>query len=106
MSIASERAEAESEARNVNERVDAHRAPRDAGLAPYLCECADRSCHQRVLLTAAEYERVRADPRLFAIVPGHAVPEDEIVVETTARYELVRKTGEAGAVAEDHDPRA
>jgi hypothetical protein len=106
MSIAGERAEAESEARAVNERVDDCRGPRFEGLAPYLCECADRSCHERVLLTEAEYEHVRSDARLFAVLPGHEVPNDEIVVERTDRYEVVRKTGEAGAVAEDHDPRS
>lgn len=61
-------------------------------LAPYLCECVDAECLERITLTYAEYERLRANPQWFAVVPGHVQPDVEVVVEQTDRYAVVEKT--------------
>jgi hypothetical protein len=72
-----------------------------------ICECGKADCDDRVRLTRAEYESLRDDPRLFAIVPGHQLDEVEDVVVRHAGYDVVRKhPGEPGRVADATDPRA
>ena len=66
-----------------------------------LCECAALDCGERIALTPAEYAAVHADPRRFVVVPGHANEEIEDVVSHDPRYDVVRKRGAAGDVAEE-----
>lgn len=71
-----------------------------------VCECGDQSCLERLEVTQKEYEEVRADPRLFAIRPGHEVSDVESVVAKNERYWVVEKRpGEPARVAEETDPR-
>lgn len=70
---------------------------------PYVCECDDVACHDPILLTAEEYERIRADGATFAFVPGH--DSDAEVVEEHERYLIVRKPDVGGEVARALDPR-
>jgi hypothetical protein len=65
----------------------------------FLCECADPACTQRVVLTPAEYEHVRADSTRFVVAKGHAVPEVESVVERAKDHVIVEKEGAAADVA-------
>lgn len=94
--------------REVNERI--REAADRLGGANYehefLCECFDAQCRDHVRLTLDEYERVRADGTRFVVAPGHVAPEVEHVVDTHEDHVLVEKTGEAGAVAAQLDPRA
>jgi hypothetical protein len=53
-----------------------------------------------------DYQRVRANPRWFMVVPGHQHPELEVVVETQPGYLVVEKVDQAGAKAEETDPRS
>jgi hypothetical protein len=62
-----------------------------AGTMTWICECGDRGCIEQIALSPEEYERVRADPAQFAIVPGHELPDVERVVESSDRYAVVRK---------------
>lgn len=71
----------------------------------YLCECARLGCTTVLELTPAEYERVRAHPRLFLVVPGHEEPAAEVVVEHHGHYDVIEKRGDAGDVARGLDPR-
>ncbi len=74
---------------------------------PYLCECGDRDCFERVPLSSAEYEAVRAHPARFFVVPGHEdLTAGEVVVEQHAGYTLVEKQGEERELVESRDPRA
>ena len=57
-------------------------------------------------LPIPEYERIRADPRQFVVLPLHYTPEIEELVEETETYWIVRKVGEAGAYVEHLDPRS
>jgi hypothetical protein len=77
------------------------------GLLPFICECADTSCHGMLQLTRAEYEAVRANPTHFLTVPGHVRAAEgwAIEVETHPRYAVVAKIGDAAVVAAQHDPR-
>ena len=66
----------------------------------FICECADEGCTDQLAVDHATYRRVREQPRLFFVLPGHQDPELERVVETHDDYLVVEKTGEAGEVAE------
>jgi len=92
-----ERRLAENEAywRRVNE-LD----PPDPGVMNAIfCECGKLECVDRVPMTAAEYRTARARSTTFIVKPGHELLEIERVVETTDRYLLVDKQGEAAVVA-------
>jgi hypothetical protein len=75
----------------VNEEVSDAHARDDEGRTAFLCECADKDCTERVLLTDDEYRSVRADPRRFVVASGHVVPELEEVVEQHGGFEVVQK---------------
>jgi hypothetical protein len=83
--------------RALNERLE--ELTPDSELSVVVCECADEDCAQRLTLTHAEYEAVRADATQFVIAHGHFVPEIEIVVYRTDRFEVVRKLGAGAQVA-------
>jgi hypothetical protein len=44
-----------------------------------------------VELTLAEYEEVRSDPTHFLILPGHELPEAEVVLKRNGRFGVVEK---------------
>jgi hypothetical protein len=71
----------------------------------WVCECDDVQCTERLAMTVAEYEAVRAHPRRFAVLAGHVTPEIEDVVATSERFVVVEKIGVAAALAQEHDPR-
>ncbi|MGZ4353018.1 MAG: hypothetical protein ACXVZ4_05695 [Gaiellaceae bacterium] len=93
--------------REMNERLEElgrRTGTADSGL-DFVCECADESCTERIHLSLPEYEEVRADPTHFAVLPGHEVAVEHVVADR-GRYRIVAKDDEAGAVAEDADPRS
>ena len=77
--------------RNVNERI-AESAQRFASdEAEFVCECGDRACTHRIETSLDDYERVRARPTRFLLVPGHENDEIETVVERRGGYAIVEK---------------
>lgn len=72
----------------------------------FVCECSSSECVERVALTLREYEQIRAEGTRFVLVPGHADPRVELVVERTADHDVVEKDGAAGIIAEQADPRS
>jgi hypothetical protein len=64
------------------------------------CECADVSCVEMLEIDPNEYQAVRAEPRHFAVLPGHIYPDVEVVVREGDGYVVVEKTGAAAEVAE------
>jgi hypothetical protein len=68
--------------------------------AAYVCECANAGCAEQIEVDPDTYRRVRANPRLFFVRPGHEDPQLERIVERHADYVIVEKTGAAGEVAE------
>ena len=75
-------------------------------LLSFVCECGRLHCTRIIQLTREEYEGVRGNPRRFAIVDGHEIPEVEEVVERHDRYFVVEKTGAPEAEIVEHtDPR-
>ena len=94
--------------RDVNERVK--EVDRSHNLSTddrwdFLCECGNVECMERISLTVEEYERVRADPVPFAVVPGHERPSVEVVVDATGDYSVIRKKPGEDAIAHATDPR-
>lgn len=65
-----------------------------------VCECADVSCTESLLIGRAEYLAVREDPRWFVVLRGHVFAEAERVVSAVDGYVVVEKFGEAAVVAE------
>ena len=94
--------------REVNERVEdiAVELGDEEGGYEYFCECANKDCTFRVVLSVDEYESVRNDPKQFVVLPDHFTPEIEQVVLRTDEYWVVRKSGEAGEYVEQLDPRS
>lgn len=90
--------------REVNERIG---DVAEGTATEFLCECGDASCTRPIRLMLAEYERVRSDPRLFAVLPGHQVEDVETVVEETDRFLVVEKhPGGPAELAAEHDSRS
>src|SRR4030081_1998597 len=74
--------------RDVNERVMETNARFDLDgevhrSVEVLCECGRADCADRVEVTRAIYERLRADPETFVLKPGHEEGVVETVVERT-----------------------
>lgn len=88
--------------REVNERIS--RIQDDFGQAQafeIVCECGASTCLERIAISHGAYRRLRENPRTFAIVPGHEIPEVEDVVERTDAYDVVeKKEGIPAAIAE------
>ena len=88
--------------REVNENI-ARREERHGTTATeptYVCECANAGCAEQIAIDPETYRRVRQQPRLFFVRPGHEEPQLERVVERHEDFLIVEKTGEAGEVAE------
>lgn len=94
--------------RGVNEAIE-EQALRFGGVDDeyeFLCECSAAECVTRVTLTLRQYEQIRAEGTRFVLVPGHADPQIEEVVGSTAGHHVVEKDGAAGIIAEQEDPRS
>ena len=74
---------------------------------PFICECADEHCRELLVLSMDQYEEIRGNPRHFLNAPGHvrAAHGAAEVVADRGRYEIVEKTGYAGDIVEELDPR-
>lgn len=94
--------------REVNERLEALNEAfenvLDAGSA-WVRECADMNCTATMELTLGEYEALRAHPNRFAVLPGHALPEVEAIVEDHGGYVVVEKLGPGASFAVETNPR-
>ena len=79
----------------LSENVEAQGIAPEGGLVEFHCECGRDDCTERVRVTIAEYEHVRADNDRFLLVPGHETPEMESVVESSDRFVVVDKLPQA-----------
>ena len=74
--------------------------------ADFVCECGTAACAEPIRLPLTEYERIRSEPELFFVVPGHELSDVESVVETNEGYDVVRKhEGTPAQFARETDPR-
>ena len=95
--------------RGVNEQIESlsgrFRQPYERPL-DLICECGDIDCAERIQIRRDVYERLRADPLLFAVVPGHELDDVEEVVSNAGGYDIVRKRpGVPEQVARETDTR-
>lgn len=98
--------ENEAAFREVNEIIERGRWPAEGRPVAFRCECAQLECNRLIDLSIAEYEEIRRHSRRFAVAPGHAVEgEAERMVEIRPGHIVVEKTGTAGSVADETDPR-
>jgi hypothetical protein len=100
--------------REVNERVaevnsqfgGGVRAGKSSELMELFCECGRQDpCGERVNVTAAAYERVRADATTFILLPGHGEIAVEDVIDQGEGYLIARNFGRAAEIARAADPR-
>jgi hypothetical protein len=92
--------------REVNERIDELAESLDLKEEMTIfCECGSDKCHEQIILSGAEYEKLRRIPTHFAVLPGHDVPAVERVIARNTRYVVVEKFGEAASAAIELDPR-
>ena len=66
-----------------------------------VCECGKKHCLDGFEVEPATYQRVRTNPLLFFVVPGHEDPQVEKVLEQTPQYLVVEKAGRAAEVVRD-----
>ena len=71
----------------------------------FLCECSEDSCMTTVSLTPIEYERARALPSVFIVLPSHETPDEERILVEKERFLFVEKII-GGELAAEADPRS
>jgi hypothetical protein len=94
--------------REVNERIEkvSEALQTTSDRLGILCECGDETCTERIEVSIADYERIRAEPTLFFVCTGHEIPDVEDVVEQTPEYDVVRKReGPPADLARELDER-
>lgn len=92
--------------REINESIERGQWPGEEDApASFRCECARLGCSELLELSVREYERVRAHPRRFIVLPGHEHEDVETVVENRPGYLVVEKLEQAGEKAEETDSR-
>ena len=90
--------------RELNERHQerAHLLTGDDSLEIY-CECSDIGCTGRIVVSQEEFRQARSDPRQCIELPGHDLGQIEEIVLQNERFQIVRKRGVAGEVADALD---
>jgi hypothetical protein len=78
--------------RAVNDRIAELTEWSKTGVSLFVCECNDQACALSLEITAADYERIRADESQFVVFPGHEQPHAERVVEHGGRFVVVADT--------------
>jgi hypothetical protein len=94
--------------REVNERIEGLAETFGLGAQPLdlICECGETSCTQQIRMTVQEYEALRKEPTLFAVYPGHEIPDVETIVDRRDGYDVIRKReGEPARVARETHTR-
>jgi len=93
--------------RELNQSLEAnvHRGQTEPDLAGFLCECGDGDCDTTVRVPLDSYSSVRADDKLFIVVPGHQIPDTEDVVDEGDGYLVVRKHEEVSEIVGDNAGR-
>ena len=74
-------------------------------LAGFVCECGDPDCVDIVKMGIGRYEKIRHNPRLFLVRPGHEIPDIEDIVNREDGFLVVRKHDNLADIARETDPR-
>jgi|SRR5829696_7562652 len=95
--------------RSINERLEDLNEPFAAITETFavVCECGDATCVEQLTVAVNDYERIRSDPAVFIVHPGHDAPDVEDVVEAHEGYAVVRKRArERAELARELDERS
>ena len=76
--------------RDFNERLAALETP-DFEATPYRCECGLIACGAAIRLTRDEYEEVRSDPRRFAVLVDHVMPDADRVLARRRGWAVIEQ---------------
>jgi hypothetical protein len=87
----------------INERLDGES---DDSLMIFVCECGKTDCNEQIELRRTRYEAIRANPKHFAVLPGHEDTRIARVVEQHRGFLVAEKIGEAAEMAIEQNPRA
>jgi hypothetical protein len=85
--------------RDLNERKAAAMEASEP-VAGFRCECWQRECTERVLMSGREWREVRSRANRFAVAPKHVARSFEAIVQEHPHFWMIEKFGEAGEVAE------
>ncbi|MGZ8565921.1 MAG: hypothetical protein ACXWXS_02595 [Actinomycetota bacterium] len=97
----------EATAREINEGIEQAHTGSPGDYFRIVCECGNFACERVIAISIPEYEAVRSDPLLFAVVAAHVMPGVEDVVRAMDRFSIVRKhEGVPAEIAEQEDPRS
>src|SRR2546423_14656891 len=95
--------------REVNERVEEINEALDGESGDsrmiFVCECGKTDCVEQIELRRTQYEAIRANPKHFAVLPGHEDLRIARVIEQHDAYLVAEKIGEAAEMAIEQDPR-
>ena len=105
MSAVSRNAHIQAIYREVNEGIALINAEWESAALELLCECGTTACTERVEMTFADYEALRAHPTRFVLRPGHEDESVERVLVRSAGYLIVANHGPAAEIAVQTDPR-
>jgi hypothetical protein len=64
---------------------------REQRRVPFICECADDECLDRVEVAVDEWEAVASQPNHFLMKAGHQRSEGEEVVGSVGEYDVALK---------------
>lgn len=95
--------------RSINEKIEDLNASFGmvAESMAVVCECGQLECTEQLDLDIPTYERVRSEPALFVVIPGHEIPDVESIVESHKGFHIIRKdAGGPAELAEALDPRS
>jgi hypothetical protein len=93
--------------REVNRQIEEGAKLHEIGSPmPLHCECAQEMCLEKIDLDARTYEPILNDRYRFIVVPGHAEPAIERVVEEHENFVVVEKIGEARKQIDQDHPQA
>jgi hypothetical protein len=95
--------------RTVNERIESLNQAFGTltNTMTVVCECGDGTCAQQIEIGVEDYERIRANPTYFIIVPGHEIADVEDIVEKHEAFHVVQKhAGDPAELARETDPRS
>ena len=93
--------------REVNERLEQRALEKGTVDETFeiVCECDREDCTDRIRISFASYERIRANPSDFVVTHGHRDAAIEGVVDRRDVFDIVTKMAEPVGVAEPQDPR-
>lgn len=87
--------------RALNKRLDElnRASPSAVDTFTIACECGDMGCIEMIQIDQRDFLKIRQEPRQFAVLPAHVLPDVEVVVRDSDHYVVVKKVRTSGEVA-------